>query len=236
MDIAIEEGLVRARVQGSRPEPYEVAIRVTPLSAASWRKLARVLANEAVFLAKLLAGEMPADIESAFAKAGLSLFPTRLSELQTSCSCPDWSNPCKHIAAVYYLLGEEFDRDPFLIFRLRGITRDDLLRAVEEVGEPRAVGPAACGRAPHGQGADDSPFGGPDRLLLAVRRASARPRAGAPHRTGRRSADSTGRVPLLAGNEPLPDALLPIYSRASTAALELVAALPSPAKGGAKKA
>jgi uncharacterized Zn finger protein len=63
---------------------------------------------------------MPQDIEAAFAKVGLSLFPKSLKEIRTDCSCPDWSNPCKHIAAVYYLLGEEFDRDPFLLFRLRG--------------------------------------------------------------------------------------------------------------------
>ena len=57
----------------------------------------------------------------------ISLFPEKLKDLETDCSCPDWSNPCKHIAAVYYLLGEEFDRDPFLIFKLRGMDRDELL-------------------------------------------------------------------------------------------------------------
>ena len=61
---------------------------------------------------------MPQDIEPVFAEVGLSLFPAKLQDLKTGCSCPDWSNPCKHIAAVYYLLGEEFDRDPFLIFAL----------------------------------------------------------------------------------------------------------------------
>ena len=65
---------------------------------------------------------MPREIEQAFRREGLSLFPTKLSDLKTSCTCPDWSNPCKHIAAVYYLLGEEFDRDPFLIFKMRGMT------------------------------------------------------------------------------------------------------------------
>jgi uncharacterized Zn finger protein len=67
------------------------------------------------------------DIEKAFKEAGLSLFPERLKDLKTACSCPDWSNPCKHIAAVYYLLAEEFDRDPFLIFKLRGLNREDLV-------------------------------------------------------------------------------------------------------------
>ena len=76
--------------------------------------------------AKLLAGQMPEDVEDAFNEAGLSLFPNRGSDLNTDCTCPDWSNPCKHVAAVYYLLGEEFDRDPFLIFKLRGIEREEL--------------------------------------------------------------------------------------------------------------
>jgi hypothetical protein len=89
------------------------------------------LAAEARFAASLLAGRMPDDVEEAFAAAGLSLFPKRRESLRTSCTCPDWSNPCKHIAAVYYLLGEEFDRDPFLIFRLRGLDRDELVALLD---------------------------------------------------------------------------------------------------------
>ena len=68
--------------------------------------------------------------EEAFRAAGLSLFPRTGWDLRTNCSCPDWSNPCKHIAAVYYLLGEEFDRDPFLLFKLRGRTREQVIAAL----------------------------------------------------------------------------------------------------------
>jgi len=75
---------------------------------------------------------MPQNIEEAFSDSGVSLFPQKKSDLKTDCSCPDWSNPCKHIAAVYYLLGEEFDRDPFLIFKLRGMSREELLGALSE--------------------------------------------------------------------------------------------------------
>ncbi|MGD0918739.1 MAG: SWIM zinc finger family protein [Thermodesulfobacteriota bacterium] len=78
---------------------------------------------------------MPQDIEKAFREAGLSLFPEKLKDLKTACSCPDWSNPCKHIAAVYYLLGEEFDRDPFLIFKLRGMNREDLVGILSGTGK-----------------------------------------------------------------------------------------------------
>jgi len=125
--IEIGEGTVTAKVQGSRPKSYDVVIKVATLSQADWKKLAGSLGKEALFVAKLLAGETPENIEDAFKAAGLSLFPGKGKDLVTDCSCPDWSNPCKHIAAVYYLLGEEFDRDPFLIFKLRGMTRERLI-------------------------------------------------------------------------------------------------------------
>lgn len=125
--IKIEAGLVRAKVQGSNPKPYSVTIKVRTLTGSEWELLAERLALKPIFAAKLLAGEMPEDIDSAFKEIGLSLFPKKLDDLETDCSCPDWSNPCKHIAAVYYLLGEEFDRDPFLIFKLRGVDMDDFM-------------------------------------------------------------------------------------------------------------
>ena len=126
LSINIDQGTVDAEVQGSRPWPYQVSVRVKTLKKRDWRKLAPALAKRAIFSAKLLAGQMPEDVEEAFTDAGLSLFPSRHSDLNTDCTCPDWSNPCKHVAAVYYLLGEEFDRDPFLIFKLRGIEREEL--------------------------------------------------------------------------------------------------------------
>ncbi len=122
--INIGPGKVTAKVQGSMPTPYAVTIKMPQLDDKDWEKLVVELNSQAVFAAKLLAGEMPQDIETAFTKAGLSLFPKSLREIETDCSCPDWSNPCKHIAAVYYLIGEEFDRDPFLLFRLRGMDRE----------------------------------------------------------------------------------------------------------------
>ncbi len=127
LSIEIEKGEVKAKVQGSRPKPYDIKIHIKTLSATDWQKLAKALSHQAIFLAKLLAGQMPEDIEKAFKEAGLSLFPEKLGDLKTDCSCPDWSNPCKHIAAAYYLLGEEFDRDPFLIFKLRGMNREELV-------------------------------------------------------------------------------------------------------------
>ncbi len=141
VSIDITKGRVKAKVQGSYPDPYNVKIQLAPLSKAEWNKVIEALAAQAIFTAKLLSGEMPQDIETAFRSAGVSLFPEAHNDLQTDCSCPDWSNPCKHIAAVYYLIGEEFDRDPFLLFKLRGMDRDELLERLQESapGEPEAI-------------------------------------------------------------------------------------------------
>ena len=140
LNIDVSKGLVRAQVQGSRPKPYDVKIQTNTLSDADWRKVVKQLAEQPLYAAKLLAGEMPQDIEPVFTGAGLSLFPAKRNDLKTGCSCPDDSNPCKHIAAVYYLLGEEFDRDPFLIFTLRGLTREELFERLEQAdGKGRAA-------------------------------------------------------------------------------------------------
>jgi uncharacterized Zn finger protein len=130
ISIDIQKGKAAALVQGSRSHPYKVSLGVKMIPAAAWRRAVAAMASEAGFTARLLNGEMPRDIERAFESVKLSLFPASLKELETHCTCPDWSNPCKHIAAVYYLLGEEFDRDPFLLFRLRGMGRDELLEAL----------------------------------------------------------------------------------------------------------
>ncbi len=130
LSVDIKEGVVSASVQGSRSRPYKVTIKTKVISDRDWKKLTKCFSEQAIFAAKLLAGEMPAYIEDAFYKLNLSLFPKSHRDLETDCSCPDWSNPCKHIAAVYYLLAEEFDRDPFLIFKLRGLDRKKLVKLI----------------------------------------------------------------------------------------------------------
>jgi uncharacterized Zn finger protein len=127
LDLVVGPGLAAARVQGSRVRPYKVDIAVAALSEKDWRRAEDAMASQAIFLASLLAGEMPRTIEEAFAECRLSLFPARLGDLRTSCSCPDWANPCKHIAAALYILAERFDEDPFLIFTWRGRPKEVLL-------------------------------------------------------------------------------------------------------------
>jgi uncharacterized Zn finger protein len=122
---------VHARVQGSRPAPYKITITLKPLTDAQWSAATAAMAAEARFAAQLLTGEMPQDIDEAFAAAGTSLFPTS-GEISTDCSCPDMANPCKHIAATHYILGEQLDDDPFMLFRLRGRTEQQILGELEK--------------------------------------------------------------------------------------------------------
>jgi uncharacterized Zn finger protein len=135
----ISSGYVTAQVQGSRPKPYRIRIRVLPLTTPQWQRVERALAARALFRARLLAGEMPREIEEVFADCGTPLFPRRESDMEMSCSCPDWGVPCKHLAAVCYVLAEAFDTDPFGMLAWRGRGREELLASLR--GQP-AAGPA----------------------------------------------------------------------------------------------
>jgi uncharacterized Zn finger protein len=125
--LALGPGIVVATVQGSRLEPYRVTIRVERLTDEQWGDVEAALATRAVFRAKLLAGEMPQEIEDVFDDVGVPLFPELLADFDMDCTCPDWGLPCKHQAAVLYLLAERFDDDPFQVLLWRGKERDDLL-------------------------------------------------------------------------------------------------------------
>lgn len=132
MDIKIEKGRVTAKVQGTRKTPYRIQIEITPIANDKWRRIAKIFSEKIYYAAKLVSGEMPRDMEDIFEKSGTHLFPKTKRHIKTDCSCPDWSNPCKHIAAVFYLLAEEFDRDPFLIFKMRGMDKEELMALVDK--------------------------------------------------------------------------------------------------------
>ena len=133
LDFKLSQGKVTARVQGSRVRPYDARIGVLPLTRPQWLRVQERLAARALFRAKLLAGEMPHEIEDVFAECGTPLFPRSDTDLDMHCSCPDWGVPCKHLAAVCYVLAEEFDRDPFAMLAWRGQARDELLAALREI-------------------------------------------------------------------------------------------------------
>jgi len=157
LSIEEKEGKIAARVQGSRPTPYKVTIGLEPFSAAQWQKVIDGLAERAIFSAQLLAGEMPLEIEEAFRSVGLNLFPERTKELTTNCTCPDWANPCKHVAATHYILGEQFDEDPFLLFRLRGRSREQIIEALRARREASGAENSALAEQPAPYMADAPP-------------------------------------------------------------------------------
>ncbi|RME02778.1 MAG: metal-binding protein [Deltaproteobacteria bacterium] len=133
IEMNISPGTVSALVQGRQRLPYEVRIHVKVLSNRKWEKVTRFMASQAMFSAKLLVGEMPEKIEEAFEATGMSLFPRKKQQIRFTCSCPDWASHrliCKHIAAVCYLLGTTFDRDPFLLFKLRGREKSALIESL----------------------------------------------------------------------------------------------------------
>ncbi|AFY35333.1 SWIM zinc finger family protein [Calothrix sp. PCC 7507] len=127
LNIEFKGAKVLARVQGSEVEPYKVSLSLEPFSDEQWGYVIETMSQRAIFAAKLLAGEMPQNIEEVFTANGLSLFPFTLSDVQSKCSCPDKANPCKHIGAIYYQLSDRFSEDPFVLFQLRGRTKEQII-------------------------------------------------------------------------------------------------------------
>jgi uncharacterized Zn finger protein len=134
LDYKLTDGTVTAKVRGSinpyfgvYKEPiYKTTITLKAISATEWTRVIRRIAERADLITRLLLSEMPDTIEEVFAAEKLHLLPHSESDFETDCSCPDYSNPCKHIAGVYYLLASDLDRDPFVMFELRGLSRADL--------------------------------------------------------------------------------------------------------------
>lgn len=134
LEYKLNKGTVTAKVRGSinpyfdvYEEPiYKTSITIKAITAAQWKKVIQRIASRADLVTKLLLNEMPDTIEDAFAELDLHLLPHSQSDFKTSCSCPDYANPCKHIAGVYYLLASSLDQDPFVMFELRGLSREEL--------------------------------------------------------------------------------------------------------------
>ncbi|MFG3602146.1 SWIM zinc finger family protein [Micromonospora chersina] len=171
LDVA--PGLVTASVQGSRPDPYPVRIGLAAHPDEVWERIEAELAGQAFFSARLLAGDLPAELEELFAGAGAPLFPGSVGELNQHCGCPDFAVPCKHLAATFYLLAEAFDADPFQLLRWRGRARGELLdrlrtlRGAVAPGDPAAApdGPAVPADADGGPGPAARPVAGAGRVL-----------------------------------------------------------------------
>jgi uncharacterized Zn finger protein len=144
--LSISTSLVTGLVVDDDGGTYRARVAVRAYSAADWRRIERALAAEAIHAARLLAGDLPEDLDRILAGYGLSLFPTELTDIALECSCPGWVRPCPHLTATCYTLAESFDADPFGILAWRGRSRTELLdnlralRAAPDVSVP--AGPA----------------------------------------------------------------------------------------------
>lgn len=137
-NVEVRVGEIVASVQGSRARAYRVTVRVRVYTDKEWERTLSALASQAGHLASLLDGEMPPEVVDDLAAAGIDLLPVA-GEVQPRCSCPDWADPCKHSAAVCYTVADTLDGDPFLLFQMRGRSRDRLLAGL------RAARAAAVG-------------------------------------------------------------------------------------------
>ncbi|SFM70454.1 Uncharacterized conserved protein, contains Zn finger domain [Pseudonocardia ammonioxydans] len=181
VSLDIDAGAAVALVQGTRPQPYRVRIGLGVWDKPQWRRVEQALAADAWYAAALLAGTVPPEIEELLDGLGLSLFPAAGDDLAQDCSCPDATVPCKHLAAVFYVLAERCDTDPFTLLALRGRDRTTLLERLRTerdraAGADSASGPAALAdllddfwtAPPGGAAAPRPPETAPDAVLDQV--------------------------------------------------------------------
>ena len=221
LDIA--PGTVTSTVQGSRPRPYQVHIALPVFPEQLWARIEAELAGQAFFSARLLAGDLPAELEELFTAVGAPLFPATVTELAQRCSCPDAAVPCKHLAATFYLLAEAFDADPFALLHWRGRSRDGLLDRLRELRGTGAK-PSSTGSSPRSAGIEPSSTGtlGTDRPAAA---GAARALADLPVAPLAETVDRFWLPPV-----PLPDRPPSLASRPDLLLRQLGA--PAPAIGG----
>jgi len=139
LGLEVRTAIIAAQVQGSRRTPYLVTISLPEPTPPQWRSIEAAIAAKVGFVARLLAGEVPPDLEAVFRSAGVALFPDSWREVRSDCTCPDWGNPCKHIAAVLYVFADQLDADPWLILAWRGRTRDQILGRLRAPARPAAA-------------------------------------------------------------------------------------------------
>ena len=130
--IRIERGVVTAFVRGTREKPYQIKLGVHPITDEQINLLLFKFRENASYAAKLLAYEMPKDIEMIFQEIGIEFFLSKEAFSRYKCSCPDTMIPCKHIIAVLLLMANEIEKNPFLLFQLYGLDKKRLLKRLTE--------------------------------------------------------------------------------------------------------
>lgn len=129
--LSIEVGLLRGQVGSPDGGACRVRVSLRTLSDAEWERCLDALASQAAFAAQLLNAELPRGVEGVMRSLGVPLFPEGWGDMEAECSCGHMRS-CRHIAAVLLAAGERLAEDPFLLFELRGRTRDDLVEALRE--------------------------------------------------------------------------------------------------------
>lgn len=209
LSLEVRTVTIAAQVQGSRRTPYLVTISLPEPTSRQWAGIDQAMRSKVGFVAQLLAGDVPSDLEGVFESVGVGLFPRTWKELRADCSCPDWENPCKHIAAVLYLFADRLDADPWLLLAWRGRTREEVIALL---GEPGTTPPPADEIAPWW------PFPG-GLLPVSADWSTSELRTMDPDRP---AAVLDGMEPLdvLIAGVPLRDRITPAYEALSTMAAE----------------
>ncbi len=132
-DFNIDKGEVSASVQGTRAKPYKIRISLKSFPKKTWERLYRIVAKNPLHYAALKARKFTDDFQELLKAGGISLLPESTRDIKTDCSCPDQANPCKHIAATVYIVGEALDENPFLLFQMRGLSFEDFINNVEKL-------------------------------------------------------------------------------------------------------
>ena len=130
-NIRILGNKITAEVQGSRPRPYKVSFTIPPFSSREKAKITEAVIENPMHLSSLLNRKLPPALMQLFASKGVALFPASWNDIEGECSCPDWAVPCKHMASVIYLIANEIDQNPFLVFELHNF---DLFDALKKAG------------------------------------------------------------------------------------------------------
>ncbi len=136
-------GRVHAKVKGTRPTPYKIDIRLKGFSQQEKETAGAIIAEDPALAAELSMGRLPEKILPLLEQHNISLLPETWSDIIAHCSCPDWANPCKHLAAVYYIMANEIDKDPLILFKLRNVEPRELMREAGFTGRESAAGPTA---------------------------------------------------------------------------------------------
>ncbi len=146
--LTIEDTLCEGIIQGRSDKPYTATLGLKEFSVESQEQIIAAMADQVRYAAKLLAGELPSNIEDVFAPLGLKLFPAEPSDIDPKCSCPDWKEDqlwCKHTVCLTALLAEKLGDDPMMIFGLRGMPGQEL---IDGLRQKRAVGVQGPGPSP----------------------------------------------------------------------------------------